>query len=132
MINLTPHEVVIRVPADAEVPLECAHTTLPSGEREVRIPPSGSIARVQMATYPSVITTLDHAGIPCHRVEYGPTTIPEGVDCSKSLIVSTMFADAFRRQHPTEIGLVLLVPDSGPSAIREDGRFVAVRQLLIR
>jgi hypothetical protein len=132
MINLTPFTVTIRILADADIPLECEYTVLTSGEREVRIPPSGMVARVQMKTYPSVLTTLEHSGVPCHRVEYGPASIPEGVALNEGLIVGTVFADAYRRQHPTEIGVVLLVPDSGPSAIREDGRIVAVRQLLIR
>lgn len=58
-----------------------------------------------------------------------------GID--RSYIVSTMFADAYRAQHQfantgTIDGVTLYVPDSGPSAIRENGQIVAVRSLILR
>lgn len=46
-------------------------------------------------------------------------------------IVSTMFADAYRSQHPGSFP-ELFIPDSGPSAIRENGQIVAVRALIRR
>jgi hypothetical protein len=46
-------------------------------------------------------------------------------------IVSTLFADAYRRQHGAD-DVELFVPDSGPSAIRENGQIVAVRALIRR
>jgi hypothetical protein len=45
-------------------------------------------------------------------------------------IVSTMFAAAYKDQHPYLTEGVLFTPDSGPTAIRKDGAIVAVRALI--
>lgn len=109
MKNLTPHAITVR---------------LPSGT-DIVYPTSGDVARVSMAT-------TDQAplpdGCPTVTVEYGEATLPPG---DGPFIVSTMFADAYRRQHP-DSAVRLFTPDSGPSAIREDGQIVAVRALIRR
>jgi len=110
MINLTPHTVSII--GDTE---------------EFTFPPSGYVARVAMTTTPSVELTRE-VGLPIHTVEYGEAEVPPEFR-GKDLIVSSMFADAYRTQHGFD-GQRLFVPDSGPSAIREDGQIRAVRQLL--
>jgi hypothetical protein len=110
MINYTPHTVTVR---DA------------SGIDHV-FPPSGVVVRVGMRTVPSV--PLDD-GTPTVLVTYGDASLPDGH--SGPCIVSTMFADAYQRQHEHN-GAELFVPDSGPSAIRENGQIEAVRALIRR
>lgn len=110
MINYTPHAVTVRELGT---------------ELEFHFPPSGIVPRVAMSSEPAG----DHCGCPCIRVEYGAAELPPGE--LGPCIVSTMFADAYRRQHGDD-GLELFVPDSGPSAIRENGQIVAVRSLIRR
>lgn len=50
-------------------------------------------------------------------------------DFSPRYIVSKLFADAYRSQEGNP-DIELFVPDSGPSAIRENGQIVAVRSLI--
>jgi hypothetical protein len=111
MINYTPHSVVVR-------PLD--------GSPEILFPPSGTVPRVAMTSSPSA--PLGN-GCPTIVVEYGAAELPEGE--TGPCIVSTMFADAYRAQHGAN-GVELFVPDSGPSAIRENGQIVAVRALIRR
>lgn len=112
MKNYTPHTVTVR------------HTHDPN--LEFVYPASGVVPRVEMKT-----TTAPNLpdGCPTVVVEYGAANLPEGE--RGPCIVSTMFADAYRRQHGRN-GVELFVPDSGPSAIRENGQVVAVRALIRR
>jgi hypothetical protein len=110
MINYTPHTVTVR-------PV--------SGGPDFVYPPSGIVPRVEMTS----VDAGDHFGCPCIRVEYGAAELPAGE--TGPCIVSTLFADAYRRQHGDD-GVALFVPDSGPSAIRENGQIVAVRALIRR
>ena len=110
MINYTPHTVTVR-------PIV--------GGTDFVYPPSGTVPRVEMKS----VDAGDHCGCPCIRVEYGAAELPAGE--TGPCIVSTMFADAYRRQHGDD-GVELFVPDSGPSAIREHGQIVAVRALIRR
>lgn len=88
-------------------------------------------------------------GTPIGVATYGAAELPEGLPQDGAYIVSTMFADAYRAQHPPTtpvlsqggdwLGSVqhhtrplLYVPDSGPTAIRENGQIVAVRCLIRR
>lgn len=89
-------------------------------------PTSGIVARVEMHSQ-SAPPWSD--GCPTVIVTYGSADLPEGHD--GPCIVSTMFADAYRRQHGHD-GIDLFVPDSGPSAIRENGQIVAVQALIRR
>jgi len=109
MINYTPHDVTVRSESGGEFMFQA----------------SGRVARV--ATTP--VHAADYLGCPCVRVEYGDAELPAGE--TGPCIVSTMFADAYRRQHGDD-GVELFVPDSGPSAIRENGQIVAVRALIRR
>jgi hypothetical protein len=111
LINYTPHDVTVR-------PL--------SGAPDIVYLASGTVPRVEM-------TSIEAAplpdGCPTIAVEYGRAELPEGHPTR--CIVSTLFADAYRRQHGND-GILLFVPDSGPSAIREAGQIVAVRALIRR
>ena len=111
IINYTPHDVVVR-------PL--------SGAPDILYPTSGTVPRVEMK---SVEAAPLPDGCPTITVEYGAAELPAGHP--HECIVSTMFADAYRRQHGQD-GAQLFVPDSGPSAIREAGQIVAVRALIRR
>lgn len=114
IINLTPHDIHVR----------------PETGGAFRFPASGQVARVAMRT----IKAEPIGFIPTVRIEYGAAELPpsvDGEDHADGYIVSTMFADAYIRQHGDD-GVMLLVPDSGPSAIREDGQIVAVRALIRR
>ena len=110
VINYTPHTVTVRA-ADGT---------------EYVYPASGIVPRVAMAVTQAAPFS---DGCPTIRVEYGAATLPDGH--SGPCIVSTMFADAYRRQHGDD-GVELYVPDSGPSAIRSEGQIVAVRALIRR
>jgi len=112
--NLTPNTVTIRTEAGDTV-----------------IPPSGIVARVEIQT---VLDEVQSAalGVPVHQVHYGDVRLPEEVDPYQDvLVVSKMFAEAYRWSTRRQ-DVSLFVPDNGPSAVREDGRIVAVRQLLAR
>lgn len=110
MINYTPHDVTVQA-EDGSL-----H----------RFPASGIVPRVEMKTQPAEPLP---DGCPTVRVEYGAAELPQGTPTQ--CIVSTLFADAYRRQHGFD-GIELFVPDSGPSAIRENGQIVAVRALIRR
>jgi hypothetical protein len=110
IINYTPHTVTVRDINNVD------HI----------YPASGIIPRVAMHTTESI--PLDD-GTPIVTVQYGEATLPNGH--TGPCIVSTMFADAYRAQHGYD-GIELFVPDSGPTAIRENGNIVAVRALIQR
>lgn len=110
MINYTPHTVTVR----------------DDDGREFMFPASGVFPRVAMLS--SKAEPLS-SGCPTITVEYGDAELPAGE--TGPCIVSTMFADAYRKQHGQD-GVELFVPDSGPSAIRENGQIVAVRSLIRR
>lgn len=107
MINLTPHSV-----------------TVLTTNGDVVFPPSGLNARVNMVN--KELEPLNN-GVPVVSVEYGEAILPDGI--TGPVIVSTMFADAFRNQFPDSTQ-ELYVPDSGPSAVRDNGHIKAVRALI--
>lgn len=111
-MNLTPHEIVIRV-----------------GDVDCKIPPSGMVARVvelEPEIYPvSECPVIDGVVIPCIApVQYGEV---EGLpDRSGNLIyiVSAMVLARVRRSD-------VFAPDTGKTAIRnEKGHIVAVTRLI--
>lgn len=110
MINYTPHTVTVR----------------DSSGKDFVFQPSGIVPRVEMSSTPS--NPVD--GCPTILVEYGTAVLPK--DHPRQCIVSTMFADVYRRTHDSFDGTELFVPDSGPTAIRENGQIVAVRALIRR
>jgi len=101
LINVTPHTLTIRTD-DGDIVLE----------------PSGTVARVETSTS----STDSINGIPVVRTIFGTVTgIPDYKDntvyIASSLVVShTKRADVF-------------APDTGKSAIRENGQIVAVTGL---
>jgi hypothetical protein len=103
MINYTPHTVTVR----------------DSSGKDFVFPPSGIVPRVEMSSTPA--KPID--GCPTIFVEYGVADLP------KQCIVSTMFADVYRKNHWLE-SVELFVPDllytalRGPTAIRENGQIV--------
>ena len=104
MINLTPHEIVIRTPRG-----------------DIALPPSGIVARV--ATVEADAGTFGAATIPVVRRTLGDVTgLPEaGVPC----IVSAMVASAVPGRES------VFAPDTGSTAIRnESGQVVAVTRLV--
>ena len=104
MINLTPHVIVVRL-----------------NGRDIIIPPSGQIARV--ATSAELVAEVD--GIPVYRTVFGQLEgLPEPTD-GIVLITSTIVAQAAARLGRTDV----VSPDTGPTAVREDGRIVAVTRL---
>ena len=111
MINCTPHTVTVRS-------VDGANYIFPVGF---------TVARVEMISTPS--DPLED-GCPTSVCRYGAADLPPG-ERGERYIVSTMFADAYRRQHGDD-GVELFVPDSGPDAIRENGQIVAVRRLIRR
>lgn len=110
MINYTPHEV--RIVDENNIPYS--------------YPASGTVARVHVTSSPAEPLGF---GVPTITVSYGAAELPEGHP--RQCLVSTMFADAYRRQHGQN-DVELFVPDSGPTAIRRDGQIVAVRALIRR
>jgi hypothetical protein len=113
MLNFTPHTVTVRDE---------------SGNDHV-YPPSGVVARVEMTSIPALPLS---DGTPTCHVSYGIALLPEvHIEDGGKYIVSTMFADAYREQWGRD-SIELFVPDSGPSAIRENGQIVSVKSLIRR
>ena len=107
MKNLTPHPITLRTP----------------NGKEVTIPPSGEVARVEM---------MEHTGAPLYiSGEYFPAISrkpkevvglpPEGTPCLvSSLVLSAVPGRAYT-----------YAPDTGPTAVRDDdGQVVAVTRLV--
>jgi hypothetical protein len=111
-INLTPHVVCIRVPAGTEIV----------------VPASGKTARVDMEEREMEATI---GGIPLIRRQPKGVILPEGleIDACTWLIVSSMVLEAAERlDHP--MLRYLVAPDTGVTAIRENGQVVAVTRLV--
>ena len=100
ILNYTPHAIVVRL-ADGT---------------DRAFPPSGVVARVKTTDVP--LEAVD--GIPTVRMTFGEVEglLPEeeGTIC----IVSSLVAQASGRSD-------LIAPNTGPTAIRENGQIVAVR-----
>lgn len=111
IINLTPHAVVLSLTEGGEV----------------RIPPSGQVARVAMAREHQFDVALDGRHIPVFRTVLDPTKVeglpsPERDDTA--YIVSRVVAEACR-----DIRSDLFVPDD---TVRDDaGRIIGCRALAI-
>ena len=119
IINLTPHDVVVR-PAE--------------GQQDIVYPKTGIRALVEMRAKEA--DPLPD-GCPTCFMEYGPygpisipaeaLSLAQSSDEDYAFLVSTMFATAYRDHSDAH---QILVPDSGPDAIRENGQVVAVRRLI--
>lgn len=101
MINLTPHAI-----------------TVIRGEERVTFPPSGKIARVE--TIESQVESYDGFVVVTRSLGEAIGLPEEGVPC----LVSAMVLSAV----PGRKGVY--APDSGPTAIRENGQVVAVTRLV--
>lgn len=100
--NLTPHAINIRQE---------------DGQNRV-IPPSGQIARVSV----SDAAQEPICGIPVVKSIFGEVTGLPAPEDGVFLLVSSMVAQAAQRPD-------VLSPNTGPTAIRENGQVVAVRGL---
>jgi hypothetical protein len=102
IINLTPHPITIQ----------------PSGGQPTTIPVSGRIARLDSSQ-----TTDDAiAGVPVVTTRFGHVIGLPAPEPNKVYIVSSLVAQHVRRPD-------VLAPDTGPTAIRQDGQIVAVTRL---
>jgi hypothetical protein len=106
--NLTPHDIVV-------------YYGTAGGARN--IPASGHVARLAMTSEPAGIVD----GLPCVCTVFGALSgVPAGVEYMDVLIVSSLAADAVAREYP---GVTVLVPDTGPTAMRnESGQIAGVTQ----
>lgn len=106
-VNLTPHEIVVRLPDGTD-----------------RVFPSEGNARV-------AVRQKEHAkwdGIPIFSNYYGGVEGLPDYQTDTCYIVSLMVINALKAESPD--GIIrgdVVSPDSGPTAIREDGKIVAVR-----
>ena len=102
LVNLTPHKIVIRL----------------EGQPDITIEPTAPAARMAVK---SVATTAIE-GIPVSRQEFGKVeNLPEPT-AGVIFITATLIAQAVKRAD-------VVSPDTGPTAIRENGQVVAVRGL---
>lgn len=103
LINLTPHSITVR-----------------GSHGDVTISASGNVARVGMTETPAG----EVVGVSVvRRKAAGVTGLPdpqEGI----GFLVSSMVLDACGGRSD------VFAPDTGPTAIREDGQIVAVRRLV--
>jgi hypothetical protein len=100
-INMTPHAIAL---ADE------------AGNIIRTIEPSGSVAR--MTTSQEVVGVFD--SIPFKRTVYGEIQGLPAQEEGVMLVVSTLIASAARRSD-------VVSPDTGPTAVRENGQVKAVR-----
>ena len=118
VINLTPHEIVVFDP---------------SGSKAILTIPSEGVVRAKMNVEPlGLIYTDDGVPLPIVNAVYGP---PEGplppFDDETAIIVSHIAAQSILTHRPEWAGH-LLVPDTGPTAVRdEQGRILGVRQFIL-
>lgn len=103
IVNLTPHSIVVEV-VEKE-----------NGER-VTFPPSGEVARVASVSRDSGKIN----GIPVRVTEFGEVTGIPAPQEDTIFIVSLLVAQRADRSD-------VVSPDTGPTAIRENGQVVAVR-----
>jgi len=102
LINLTPHPITIQ----------------PTGAQPITIPVSGRIARLDS----SQETDASVVGVPVVTTRFGRVIGLPNPEPGKVYIVSSLVAQHVRRPD-------VLAPDTGPTAIRQDGQIVAVTRL---
>lgn len=110
MLNVTPHEICIRLPDGTEK----------------TFPPLGQVARV--GTIESELPALD--GIPVILRDFGAVQLPEAVyENAAPFLVSSLVLEAAKQQNHPDLGR-MYAPDTGPTAIREGGQVKAVTRLV--
>lgn len=103
--NMTPHAIVVRTAAGDRV-----------------FTPSGSVPRVAMT--PATLPEVD--GIEVVQTTYGPVEGMPSPEEGIGYIVSAMVADRLSGRSD------IYCPDTGATAIRENGQIVAVTRLIKR
>lgn len=104
MINLTPHAITIRTPEGGDI----------------TIPPSGVVAKV--ATQEEMVDTLN--GVPVIRRTFGAVT-GLTLPAQEPVLVSSMVLGALPQGTRN-----VFAPDTGATAIRENGQVVAATRLV--
>lgn len=119
--NLTAHVIVVRLDGGM-----VAETTFP---------PCGKVARIETAETPSGQVTVRQGGtqlpIPVIRRFFDRAEIPtpDGYQAGDHLIVSSLVLEGAKGcSHPL-LGY-LLAPDTGATAVRENGQVKAVRRFV--
>lgn len=105
-VNLTPHVIAVHTLAGAK------HS----------FPPSGTVARVSSKT--ALVVEFD--GIPINSQVFGAVENLPPAEDGKILIVSALVLGR------VEGRIDVVAPDSGSTAIRENGQIVAVRGFVCR
>lgn len=130
VVNLTPHEVTVRVQIWDELNDE-------TREMEHSFPPSGQVARVKVVS--EYVSSVPHVfvdgyrgffgGIPVYRSEFGEIEELPDPEEGTVYIVSTLVAQAAAASGRKDV----VAPDTSPeSAIRdESGKIIAVRRFQI-
>ncbi len=107
MLNLTPHLIRVMNPETGEV---------------VELPPSGVVARVSTTEVVGGYTVIGTLKVPVMRKVFGEVVgLPD--EGTTPCIVSGMVAAAV----PNRVGVY--APDTGPTAVRENGQVWAVTRL---
>jgi hypothetical protein len=106
LVNLTPHALVIRV-----------------GEVDVTIPPSGNVARVAVRQVAAGSIATDAGEVALYRSEYGQV---EGIPAQEPGVVYLVSGLVASRCQERED---VWGPDTGPTAVRENGQVKAVVRL---
>lgn len=108
-INLTPHAITIRV-----------------GERDIIIPPSGTVARVAVVSADRNSQDINGTLVPVVANEYGQVEgLPENKDEFDACIVSALVLGRCAGMRG------IYAPDTGPTAIRDEkGQIKAVTRLI--
>jgi hypothetical protein len=105
LVNVTPHAIVIR-----------------RGDKEIVLPPSGTVARVEVEYLPAG----EVAGIPIVRSRFGQIQGLPGPREGAVFVASTIVAQAAAALGRRDV----VSPDTGPTAVRdEQGRISAVLRL---
>lgn len=111
-VNLTPHEIVVEV----------------ANGMRVSIPSTGNCRVSVKQTLIDQLFLLNHEKfpIPVFQNTYGEVEGLPFLEKDTTYIVSLMVINALRSNGR----LPFVAPDTGTSAIREDGKIVAVRQFI--
>jgi hypothetical protein len=115
LINLTPHAITI----------------IGTSGESVTIPPSGAVARVLTQEENVGSTVAGGVTVPIVSRTFGKVEgVPSVWDREHDIIVSTMVLEALRASGDVSDTAGIFAPDTGPTAIRENGQVVAIRRLI--
>jgi hypothetical protein len=106
LVNLTPHAIVIRV-----------------GETDLTLPPSGQVARVAVRQVADGSLLTEAGEIPLYRSEYGAVENLPAPEAGVVYVVSGLVAGRCVERSD------VWGPDTGPTAVRENGQVRAVIRL---